>query len=520
MIVGVEKQRRVNNGLLAGVERRALVWMARRLPGWVNSDHLTILALLSMAAAGAAFWAARFWTPALLFVIGALALNWFGDSLDGTLARVRGHERPRYGYYVDHVLDVTGISLLLAGLALSGFMTPIVALLFLVAYLLVSAEVFLATAVHGEFRMSFLSVGPTELRVILSTGTLMLFNGPHVQPLGLGPFLLFDVGGVVAVIGLAVAFATSVIRNTAVLYRAEPLPPAAPRDARSLHRPAGVVPLALAALLISAGAGAATLQQPTIDAWNAYVSAVEARIDHELGSASGFLVQDFAPDNRETRARVLGGDVAVVGIEATGAGNRRVEVPEGMVHHWRGSVFVPGVSLEALLSRLQHPSELGPHQEDVLALRVLGRRPDALRLFIRMTRTKIVTVTYDTEHDVTYRRFSPRRAASRSIATRIVEVDHARMPGEREKPEGSDRGFMWRLNSYWRYEQVDGGVIVELESVTLSRDVPFGLRALVRPLIDRVARESMGRTLENLRRTHAPATSAGRALSPSGRPAA
>jgi hypothetical protein len=125
---------------------------------------------------------------------------------------------------VDHVLDVTGISLLIGGMSLSGFISPVVGLTLLSAYLLVSAEVFLATAVHGQFRMSFLSVGPTELRIVLAVGTLLLFGRPEVSPLGLGPFLLFDIGGVVASVGLMVALITSATRTTIALYRAEPLP--------------------------------------------------------------------------------------------------------------------------------------------------------------------------------------------------------------------------------------------------------------------------------------------------------
>jgi PAS domain S-box-containing protein len=153
---------RVNTGVLAAAERRALVWIARRLPAAVNSDHLTLLALAGMAGAGGAFWLARSWPPALTLVVVCLAVNWFGDSLDGTLARVRRHERPRYGFYVDHVIDIVGTTLLVGGMALSGFMSPIVALTMLVAYLLVSAEVFLATAVTSTFRMSFLKIGPTD----------------------------------------------------------------------------------------------------------------------------------------------------------------------------------------------------------------------------------------------------------------------------------------------------------------------------------------------------------------------
>jgi phosphatidylglycerophosphate synthase len=219
----VEKQVRVNTGWLAAVEKRLLVFMAGRLPAWINSDHLTVLALVAMAAAGGAFWAARYWPTALWLVVVALAVNWFGDSLDGTLARVRKQERPRYGFYVDHVLDVAGISLLMAGLAMSGYMTPIVACAVLTAYLLVSAEVFLATAVHGVFRMSFLNLGPTELRIVLSIGALTALTRPVVSPFGFGPFLLFDVGGVVATAGLLTALISSAVRNTIALYRAEPL---------------------------------------------------------------------------------------------------------------------------------------------------------------------------------------------------------------------------------------------------------------------------------------------------------
>jgi phosphatidylglycerophosphate synthase len=223
---------RINHGWLAAAEKRLLIWIARRLPAWVNADHLTTLALLSMVLVGGSLAVAQRWPPALALAIVGLALNWFGDSLDGTIARVRGHERPRFGFYVDHVLDIAGISLLMLGLAISGFMTPIVAMAVLVAYLLVSAEVFLATGVQGEFRMSFLNVGPTELRIILAIGIAMLPTHARVTPFDLGPFLLFDVGGTIAAIGLVIAFLTAAIRTTRVLYRAEPLPSAG--NARNL----------------------------------------------------------------------------------------------------------------------------------------------------------------------------------------------------------------------------------------------------------------------------------------------
>jgi len=213
---------REHHSVLAAAEKRLLVRIAGRLPYFINSDHLTLLALLAMALAGAGYALAR-WNPlALWLVIGALALNWFGDSLDGTLARVRRAERPRYGFYVDHVLDLVGFTLLMAGLACSGYMAPIVALSVLVAYLLVAGEVFLATASHGVFRMSFAGVGPTELRILLAIGTLALFRDPHID-LGLaGRVGLFDLGGTIAAAGMLVALAVNVFRNTSALARLEP----------------------------------------------------------------------------------------------------------------------------------------------------------------------------------------------------------------------------------------------------------------------------------------------------------
>jgi phosphatidylglycerophosphate synthase len=175
-----------------------------------------------MALAGGAYAVASMAPAALWLVVVALALNWFGDSLDGTLARVRRVERPRYGFYVDHVLDIVGISLLLGGLACSGYMTPLVAMVLLVTYLLVTAEVFLATAAHGVFRMSFLWMGPTELRIVLAVGTLALFRDPQVDLGVLGRHPLFDVGGVAAAAGLVAALISSTIRNTRVLARLEP----------------------------------------------------------------------------------------------------------------------------------------------------------------------------------------------------------------------------------------------------------------------------------------------------------
>ncbi len=267
------------------------------------------------------------------------------------------------------------------------------------------------------------------------------------------------------------------------------------------------MPLAIAAATLTiglaTGAAAETLQAGTVHAWKAYVAATEGRIDREVRSKGRFLVADHCHDAVATREALARGTIVIAKLSTLDAGGRAMDVPDGLIQHWRGAVFLPGVSLDALLTRLQNPNERGPHQQDVVALRVIDRQPDRLRLAIRMTRTKIVTVTYDTEHVIEYRRHGPQHVSSRSVSTKIVEIEDAGTPAERALPQDQDRGFLWRMNSYWRYEQVAGGVIVELESLTLSRSIPFGLGAIVEPIIDRIARESIDRTLENLRRTYA-----------------
>jgi archaetidylinositol phosphate synthase len=220
----MSEQVREHFSVLAAVEKKLLIWIAHRMPRAINSDHLTGLAFAAMAVAGLAYAASRWNRDALWVVVAALAVNWFGDSLDGTLARVRREERPRYGFYVDHVVDIVGITALIAGLACSGFMTPWIALALLVAYLLVTAETFLATATRSVFRMSFAGFGPTELRIVLAIGTVALRGNPHVHAGSWGSVPLFDFGAVVAIAGLALTLAVSVARNGAALARLEPRP--------------------------------------------------------------------------------------------------------------------------------------------------------------------------------------------------------------------------------------------------------------------------------------------------------
>jgi phosphatidylglycerophosphate synthase len=211
---------RVHEAVTANLEKQLLIWIAKRLPAWVNSDHLTALGAAAMLGVGACFWIGG---GALSMVIPLLALNWFGDSLDGTLARVRNRQRPRYGYYVDHVLDATGFAALVGGLILGAHMTAGIGLSFLAAYFLLLVEIALATHARGVFTISFFKLGPTELRILLAAGTLQLMRADAVQ-LFSHRLLLFDVGGVVGIAGFLLTFAAAAIRNGATLYREEKLP--------------------------------------------------------------------------------------------------------------------------------------------------------------------------------------------------------------------------------------------------------------------------------------------------------
>jgi phosphatidylglycerophosphate synthase len=173
-----------------------------------------------MLVAGVCYALAKWWPPALLIVNLCLAINWFGDSLDGTLARARNKQRPRYGFYVDHIIDAFGILFIICGLALSGYMTWTIALAVLVVYFMISIDVYLATYTIGTFKLSFYKISPTELRILLAIGNIRAMSHPTAHALG-DSYLFFDIGAVVAMVLMAVVLVVSVTRNTITLYRAE-----------------------------------------------------------------------------------------------------------------------------------------------------------------------------------------------------------------------------------------------------------------------------------------------------------
>jgi archaetidylinositol phosphate synthase len=211
---------RLQQSLLVTHEKRLLVWMAHRLPAWINSDHLTLLGFAAQLMTGASYALSRSSRLWLIASVAFLALNWLGDSMDGTLARVRQKQRPRYGFYVDHMLDSIGAVALMGGLALSGYMSSVIAAGLLVLFLLLSIQSYLATYTLGEFQMSFWSFGPTELRVLLAVGNLALFWSPTALS---NHNKLFDVGGTIGIAGMAAMLIFSTAKNTHRLYKEEPI---------------------------------------------------------------------------------------------------------------------------------------------------------------------------------------------------------------------------------------------------------------------------------------------------------
>jgi phosphatidylglycerophosphate synthase len=215
---GFRQATRVHGSFLAAAEKRALVWMAERMPVWVNSDHLTGLGFAAHIATGVCYALAAYDRRMLLAAIVCLAVNWFGDSLDGTVARVRQQQRPRYGFYVDHIIDSIGAVAMMGGLALSGFMHPAIAIGLLIAFLLLSIQSYLATYTLGEFHLSLWRFGPTELRVLLAVGNLALFRWAWVMH---RRYRLFDIGGAIGLAVMMLMLVVVSVKNTVRLYREE-----------------------------------------------------------------------------------------------------------------------------------------------------------------------------------------------------------------------------------------------------------------------------------------------------------
>jgi len=264
----------------------------------------------------------------------------------------------------------------------------------------------------------------------------------------------------------------------------------------------GVVLIALCLCLATPlSAAVAILQMRTLQSWDLYIQQTEKRITGELLEESRFLRMDrMKPaDAAKVQSVLKAGNVFFERMKTLDTGGREIDVNDGMIHHWYGTIFVPGIKVDPLVHWIQDYDQQYKYFKEVEKSKLLSHNGDTFRIYLRLTRTKVVTVHYNTEHTVVYRDNGPGRASSRSFTTKIAEIDNAGTPSEKEMAVGNDSGFLWRLNSYWRFREQDGGVIVECESVSLSRQIPFGFGWLVGSYVESIPRESLESALTSIR---------------------
>lgn len=254
-------------------------------------------------------------------------------------------------------------------------------------------------------------------------------------------------------------------------------------------------------MLFTQQAAGAELQPRTLAAWETYIRLTEKRISAELEGGQRFLVLDFSngSEARSLRASLRSGQISIQKMKTPREDGKEIEVEDGMIHHWIGRIFVPGVRLDSLIQWVHDYDHHERYFKEVEKSKLLLREGDTFQIYLRLRRKKIITVVYNTYHTATYRWQDARRVSSHSFTTKIAELDDPGTPQEKERPVGNDRGFLWRLNSYWRYEENDGGVYVECESISLSRSIPFGFGWLLRGYVESVPRESLENTLTSIR---------------------
>jgi hypothetical protein len=263
-----------------------------------------------------------------------------------------------------------------------------------------------------------------------------------------------------------------------------------------------VVAVLALALPLATPAGWAELKPHTLEAFLNYVAATEARFLTEVDSDDEFLYIDglTGADRAEAISRLRNGEVLMERLESRAADGSEIKIKDGLIHHWVGTVFIPGTTVGETLALVQdynrHADIYSPQVEQA---RIIERSGDTFTIFYRFRKKKVVTAVHNTEHEVNYFRAGPGRAYSMSEATRIREVEHPGEPNESEKPENDNRGFLWGINSYWKFVEEDGGVYVESESVSLTRSAPAVLAFMIRPFITGVPRELLSFTLEATR---------------------
>jgi hypothetical protein len=244
------------------------------------------------------------------------------------------------------------------------------------------------------------------------------------------------------------------------------------------------------------------LKSATVEVFDRYVRLTDARNDAELEHGSTLLQVDVLPETQraEAQAELKGGHVWIQRLQTRDNG-ATIHCPDGMIHHWVGLAFVPGAKLRDVLAVLEdYDRHAVYYAPDVERSKIESREGDHFRVFLRFRRHKVITVVLNTEHDVRYFRDSDTRAHSRSSAVRIAEVENPGKSEEREKAPGDDDGFLWRMETWWRMIEGDGGVYVQSEVVSLTRDIPTGLGWLIAPFVTSVPKESLTFTLQATRK--------------------
>jgi len=266
---------------------------------------------------------------------------------------------------------------------------------------------------------------------------------------------------------------------------------------RSIHRPLFLLMLFGLSLPLMA----AVLQAKTMKSWENYVQQTEKRINSELQGNAGFLRMDLVKPAiaAKMRAQLKTGGVYIERLTTVDAAGHEMHADDGLIHHWYGVIFVPGLKVDALLRWVQDYDHQNQYYKEVEQSKLLSRNGDTFRIYLRLMRKKVVTVHYNTEHSVIYQNNGPGKASSRSYSTRIAQIDNAGSPSEKELTIGDDSGYLWRLNSYWRFREADGGVIVECESISLSRGIPFGFGWIIGSYVESIPRESLESTLTSMR---------------------
>jgi len=257
----------------------------------------------------------------------------------------------------------------------------------------------------------------------------------------------------------------------------------------------------LCVLWLTGTGAAAELQQKTVAAFNRYVAATEARFTNELRPGGSFLYIDSqsAEAQKGLYEQLKRGDILVDKVETKLPGSDS-EIPDGIVHHWVGLIFIPGATLAKVIPAVQdygHRDEL--YKPDVIAARVVSHQGGDYKIFMRLYQKRFTTVVFNTDYDIHWGQVDAKKIYSNSYSTRIAQVKDAGHPDGEELPVGKDSGYLWRLNTYWRFQEKDGGVYVQCEAVSLTRDIPTGLGWLLRPLVTKIPKESLNRALGRTR---------------------